>query len=404
MRRRHLISKISVFLGGVFVLAPVVVAEDITLQTYYPSPRGFYDELRSTHNTFLGSEAGSAIGVGTETPIHFTSVNGPVLVGATYVGANQAAPYAALQGMLVEGNVGVGTVTPLYSLAVAGSAAVGNTFSQSAAPANSLILEQRLFVGDTTGVAATPAEALTISDPTGSTIRIEDASAAIRMNAQQATQFFTGTYVDTLRVQEISGGTTNILAFHANGSLGVGTTSPSGTLHVSGVGNVALGVPTRVGAHRAADQFALWVQGNVYARGNFACTAIDVAEAFPMSSMVRPMEPGDVVMIDREADEMLKLAAGAYNSQVAGVITTEPGIVLGDERDGHQIALVGRVPVKASTENGPIRRGDLLVSASTPGLAMRGDASSVRIGMVIGKAMSELDEGEGEVWVLVNLH
>jgi len=39
------------------------IAEDITLTTYYPSPRGVYNELRSNNNTFLAVDGG-AVGIG----------------------------------------------------------------------------------------------------------------------------------------------------------------------------------------------------------------------------------------------------------------------------------------------------------------------------------------------------
>ena len=43
------------------------VAEDITLTTYYPSPRGVYQTLRSTGQTTL-AEAGGNVGIGTAAP------------------------------------------------------------------------------------------------------------------------------------------------------------------------------------------------------------------------------------------------------------------------------------------------------------------------------------------------
>ena len=38
---------VPVWLGGLLVSAAVAGAEDVTLTTYYPSPRGVYDDLRS---------------------------------------------------------------------------------------------------------------------------------------------------------------------------------------------------------------------------------------------------------------------------------------------------------------------------------------------------------------------
>ena len=69
------------------------------------------------------------------------------------------------------------------------------------------------------------------------------------------------------------------------------------------------------------------------------------------------------------------------------------------------IALAGRVPCKVTDENGPIRRGDLLTTSSTPGHAMRADIDSFdKIGSVIGKALEPMESGTGVIEVLVGKH
>jgi hypothetical protein len=65
------------------------------------------------------------------------------------------------------------------------------------------------------------------------------------------------------------------------------------------------------------------------------------------------------------------------------------------------LALLGRVPVKATTENGPIRPGDLLTSASKPGYAMRCEDIHRCEGAIIGKALEALDESEGAILILL---
>jgi len=118
---------------------------------------------------------------------------------------------------------------------------------------------------------------------------------------------------------------------------------------------------------------------------------------------LRPLEPGDVVIVDPEHDEHVALTTRAYDPMVAGIIATKPGMLLDADTTGGSVVLVGRVPTKVTTENGPIHRGDVLVTASKPGYAMRGDPQKIQIGMVIGKAMGELDDGDGTIVVLVNL-
>jgi len=65
--------------------------------------------------------------------------------------------------------------------------------------------------------------------------------------------------------------------------------------------------------------------------------------------------------------------------------------------------MIGIVPAKASAENGPIRRGDLLVCAKTPGHVMRATDRERLIGAVVGKAMQPLDAGTGVIEIAVTL-
>lgn len=67
------------------------------------------------------------------------------------------------------------------------------------------------------------------------------------------------------------------------------------------------------------------------------------------------------------------------------------------------LAMVGIVPCHVSAENGPIRRGDLLVTSSTPGYAMRGTDRTLMVGAVVGKALQNLDTGAGVIEILVSL-
>jgi len=61
--------------AGMGLMATAAVAEEVTLSTYYPSPRGVYDELRTLDNTFLAIQQGN-VGVGTVEPHERLEVNG----------------------------------------------------------------------------------------------------------------------------------------------------------------------------------------------------------------------------------------------------------------------------------------------------------------------------------------
>jgi hypothetical protein len=62
------------------------------------------------------------------------------------------------------------------------------------------------------------------------------------------------------------------------------------------------------------------------------------------------------------------------------------------------------IPTKVCVENGAIKRGDLLVTSSKPGHAMKADVDKVKPGQIIGKALENYDGNSNNVIkVLVNI-
>lgn len=100
----------------------------------------------------------------------------------------------------------------------------------------------------------------------------------------------------------------------------------------------------------------------------------------------------------------------AYDTGVAGVVSAKPGIVLGDRCGSRSLVTQsGRVKVKAGTNYGAIRIGDLLVKCGTPGHAMLsrpmivGPATLHRPGTILGKALEALANRKGKILVLLTL-
>jgi hypothetical protein len=136
----------------------------------------------------------------------------------------------------------------------------------------------------------------------------------------------------------------------------------------------------------------------------------DFAESVSVGGGKDNYEPGDVLVIDTTADRQLTLAKTPYSTLVAGIYSTKPGVTATphtseDPRLATEIpvAIVGIVPCKVTNENGPIARGDLLVTSSTPGYAMRGSDRTMLPGAIIGKAMQPLSGAKGKIEVLVTL-
>ncbi len=136
----------------------------------------------------------------------------------------------------------------------------------------------------------------------------------------------------------------------------------------------------------------------------------DFAESISASGTKRKYEPGDVLAIDPNSDRQVALSNGPYSTLVAGIYSTKPGIVGTIHRSEDPtlaseipMAVVGIVPCNVSTENGPISRGDLLVTSSRPGYAMRGTDRARLSGAIIGKALQPLAAGNGKIEVLITL-
>lgn len=140
--------------------------------------------------------------------------------------------------------------------------------------------------------------------------------------------------------------------------------------------------------------------GDVIVHGTFFSNSVDYADRLPAETGI---EAADVVVIG--ADGVLRRSSRANETDVAGVYSTRPGMVGHQEEETRPtipVALAGVIPVKAVVENGAIHPGDLLVSSSSPGRAMRAP-SDPRPGTVIGKAMQPLENGEGQITMLVML-
>ncbi|MFN8474913.1 MAG: hypothetical protein U0822_22185 [Anaerolineae bacterium] len=147
--------------------------------------------------------------------------------------------------------------------------------------------------------------------------------------------------------------------------------------------------------------------GNVYAHGSFRPFSLDYAEMLPA---VEGPEPGDVLVVG--PDGKLMRSTSAYQRNTAGVYSTQPGILAeaADHITGKvPLALLGVVPVKVTAENGAIAPGDLLVTSSVPGRAMKatpklvGDVEVYPTGAVLAKALEPLADGQGVIQALLTL-
>lgn len=171
------------------------------------------------------------------------------------------------------------------------------------------------------------------------------------------------------------------------GTVGIGTTSPSAL-------------------------YKLHVVGNAFVNGTLTGTNIQ-AQYQDIAEWVHSKEdlaPGAVVVLDSGRTDGVTLSRKAYDTHVAGVVSERPGLTLGIEGSGKEmVATTGRVRVRVDASSRPIRIGDLLVTSDKPGTAMRSTPVVIegrefhQPGTILGKALENLDRGEGEILVLLSM-
>jgi hypothetical protein len=161
---------------------------------------------------------------------------------------------------------------------------------------------------------------------------------------------------------------------------------------------------------RAGNKARIDANGKGFFNGGTQASGADVAEAFDVTGKLQDYEPGDVLIISMEKDSTVSKSSEPYSSLVAGVYATKPGVLLTEEHIDARLdeklpmGILGVLPTKVCTEGGIIHRGDLLVTSSLPGVAMKADPEKIRPGQLIGKALQEYDgKGTGVITVLVNI-
>jgi hypothetical protein len=151
--------------------------------------------------------------------------------------------------------------------------------------------------------------------------------------------------------------------------------------------------------------------GKGFFNGGTQNSGADFAESVDVLGGASQYQPGDVMMVDETGVRRFARTTESYSTKIAGIYSTKPGVLGTTHMDGDPrlanevpLAIVGIVPCKVSAENGPIKAGDLLVSASKPGYAMKGTDRQKMLGAVVGKALGSLDKDTGVIEVLVSLH
>ena len=198
-----------------------------------------------------------------------------------------------------------------------------------------------------------------------------------------------------------SGTPKNLLMFLTGaGNLGIGTQNPGAKLDVAG--NVKI---SGSGASMTFPDNS--VQSTAW---NGVLSGGDYAESVDVTGDRAQYEPGDVMVVDPTSSGKFAKSSTPYSTAVMGIYSTKPGVVGRRQTTAksHMVeevpmAMIGIVPTKVSAEGGPIKPGDLLVTSSLPGYAMKGTDRSQLAGAIVGKALDSLNEGTGVIEVAVSL-
>ena len=418
-------SKSKVIFGflalGLFSLNCFSQSESITLTTYYPSPYGVYRILRLFPRSAPGAcNAGElyyddGLGVNTEGIYVCDSANSwQSSAGGglwTLVGTDLY-PTPAIPAW----DVGIGTVAPEAKLHVEGRVNIGTGTGTDTGGILQVGGTKFFGVGQTAGIYVT--------DPWygiyAETFGLGGACSAVygRVDASNFAGGSSGIRGQNFSSADWSKGVVGNSCGNSGDTVGVYAQTLSSSLNSYGVYSFA------------SSGYSGYFTGGrgVYVNGNcFATTrtggAIDIAEYILAS---KSAEAGDVVVVDSDNDSSVMPCNMPYDMRVAGIVSTRPGYLLGvDQEKGNEgdvkLALCGRVPCKVITENGTIKRGDLLTTSSKPGHAMKAVFLDVREAKdfeelkeilfenekrrnsILGKALEPLEEGEGKIVVLVTL-
>ncbi|MDQ3802380.1 MAG: hypothetical protein M3416_00770 [Acidobacteriota bacterium] len=373
-----------------FVQSNAAASNGLVIQTQTASPNDI--SLLVTSNA--GATAGLVVrntgnvGIGTTAPGTFgtgITASGRMLHVANGAGHAQLILGTAGAGNLATINMEVGDATAgkrVFQTRYDGANNIVRSFffnesSGAVTQDNVLVLKNNGNVG--IGTVA-PATKLDVADAVHNGV----AAKFVQSNAAASN----GVYIQTQTASESdmalyvvsNAGATTGLAVRNTGNVGIGTANPTTKLHVA---------------------------GDIRVDGNISAKYQDVAEWVPSRQR---LAAGTVVVVDPAGVNGVLASASAYDTGVAGVVSAQPGLILGDAGEGKvKVATTGRVRVKVDATRAPVRAGDLLVSSEREGYAMK--SQPVRIGRrkihspgtIIGKALEPLEKGTGEILVLLSL-
>ncbi len=103
-------------------------------------------------------------------------------------------------------------------------------------------------------------------------------------------------------------------------------------------------------------------------------------------------EPGTVLVFGGSTE--VTTTNKTHDTRVAGVVSTNPAYLMNKDSGNTSLGLTGRLPCLVK---GPVDKGTLLVTSTTPGVAQALNDAYYKPGCVIGKSMNTLTDSSIEL-------
>jgi hypothetical protein len=340
--------------------------------------------LSATGNIYGGNLSGTYI-VGTLTTASQTNITSVGTLGSLVITGNVTSGNVSVTGLVsatgnITGSQFIGNGAPLASITGANvTGTVANaTYATSAGSATTAGTVTTAAQSNITSVGT-----LTSLSVTGNVTGGNVTGTNLYGTLQTSTQLnITG--LGTLTTLTVSGNTTS------GNLLSGGMISTSGNITGS---NLSVGTGTIIGGNIVNSNAngignigsSVTYFNTVFAKATSAQYA-DLAEMYVADA---DYAPGTVV--DFGGIEEITQTVSPCSTAVAGVISTNPSYIMNSGQQGKHVlpvALTGRVPCRVQ---GPVSKGDVLVSSTQPGVAQR-IGTQYQPGCVIGKSLGYIDD------------
>ena len=199
------------------------------------------------------------------------------------------------------------------------------------------------------------------------------------------------TYSNTISVASaIVDGTLTVsgaIVPNANATVNLGSTSAywnnlyAATAYHNSITVGAQGITPTTGNSANLGSTTNWFN-NIYGTAIHALYA-DLAENYTADA---EYNPGTVVVFG--GDKEITVTTTSHDTRVAGVISTDPAYLMNGATVGLPVAMTGRVPCQVQ---GPVTKGQVLVTSATAGVAEAIDNTRFLPGCIVGKALEAIN-------------